>query len=189
MGKLVERELRFTVKIEIPGETHPLSTETLAKYKCIKDILHYFEPDIVSMINPDERADKLENYDLLIYLTQAELNLFYGKLRDIKSFSIEPNNDYIGVSNITISITKEDDYKQYKVYKVDTISSCYTGYSLVAAKDANDAMEIINTFKERDKNNSLNSFGYYGIIDEDDVINEIYSIEKGIVYFGIQYIG
>lgn len=78
--------------------------------------------------------------------------------------------------------------KKYNVYRIDN-EVCYTGYSLVAAENAEEATKYVKEFKERDKDNALNSRGYYDKITEEDVIEYLSSGKPGIVFYGIDYIG
>lgn len=75
----------------------------------------------------------------------------------------------------------------YKVYEVRS-KACYHGMSLVAANNAEEANSFIELFQKSDKNNAFDSWGYM-MVDEDDVINGIYSEENGIVHYGIFYGG
>ncbi len=75
----------------------------------------------------------------------------------------------------------------YKVYKIES-NSCYIGTSLVAAKTVNEANYYINIFRELDKDNTSDSYGY-STVTEDDVIEKIYSSESGIIDYGIHYYG
>jgi len=77
--------------------------------------------------------------------------------------------------------------EKYSVYKCSA-KSAYSGISLIAADSVEEANQIISMFKENDKDNSFNSFGYSNI-DEYDLMDNLYSTEKGILYFGIYYTG
>lgn len=75
--------------------------------------------------------------------------------------------------------------EKYNVYVID--SDCfYHGKSLVAAENAEEANKIIKNFKDQDKDNTFDSWGYC-FIDEDDIISDVYSERKGIVMYGISY--
>lgn len=75
----------------------------------------------------------------------------------------------------------------YKVYKIEANSS-YIGISLVAARTADEANKYINDFRENDKENRCDSWGYSSV-DEDDVLENIFSSENGILDYGIRYCG
>ena len=89
--------------------------------------------------------------------------------------------------------TMIEEYKEeviaqsYKVYKIEANSS-YTGYSLVAAKSADEANHYIDNFREIDKDNQGDSWGYSNV-NEDDVLENIFSNETGILDYGIRYCG
>lgn len=74
---------------------------------------------------------------------------------------------------------------RYKVYKIEP-SPCYSGISLVAAENEEVANKEIEDFKNRDNDNNLNSWGY-GKVSESDVIDNLYSDERGIMLYGIYY--
>ena len=48
--------------------------------------------------------------------------------------------------------------------------------------------DMVGEFKDFDKDNKLDSWGYE-LVDEDDVIESVYSEEKGIMLYGIYYSG
>lgn len=75
----------------------------------------------------------------------------------------------------------------YKVYKIDSVV-CYFGFSLVSANNAIEANKFIEEFKKEDIGNRYNSFGY-SFVDESDILEGIFSNEKGIVHYGICYGG
>lgn len=75
----------------------------------------------------------------------------------------------------------------YKVYAVNS-KTCYHGMALVSANNAEEANSFIEKFQESDKRNAFDSWGYM-MVNEDDVIEGVYSKEKGIVHFGIFYGG
>ena len=98
--------------------------------------------------------------------------------------SIAKNNEHdANMFRRLIENTKD----MYKVYCINS-KSCYRGLSLVAADNAEEANSIIERFKDFDKDNKLDSLGYE-LVDEDDVIKSVYSEEKGIMLYGIYYIG
>lgn len=76
---------------------------------------------------------------------------------------------------------------QYKVYPIDSRSH-YIGSALVAADSAEEANELIDEFKDSDTKNHLDSYGY-SYVYESDRIEDVFSIRKGIVHFGIYYYG
>ena len=75
----------------------------------------------------------------------------------------------------------------FKVYTVES-KNCYTGISLVAACDATEANEIIQEFRDTDRENIMNSYGYSNV-DESDVVQDVYAQRKGIMLYGISYTG
>ena len=75
----------------------------------------------------------------------------------------------------------------YKVYKIEP-NSCYRGTSLVAAKTASEANNYIENFRDLDKDNA-NDSGGYSDVNEDDMLENIYSNESGIIDYGIYYHG
>lgn len=80
-----------------------------------------------------------------------------------------------------------EDNIMFKVYKV-TSGACYTGYALVAANSAEEANKHIATFKNSDKDNTCDSWGYDKVY-EDDRIEHLFSDEEGIIDYGISYSG
>ena len=77
---------------------------------------------------------------------------------------------------------------KYNVYEINPRSFYYRGFSLVAAETVEEANEFIDCFISVDLNNDCNSFGY-GHVDELDIIDHLYSDEKGIILSGIYYCG
>lgn len=80
---------------------------------------------------------------------------------------------------------------KYNVYKIDTggrYASCYSGMSLVAAENADEANKIISKEIKEDVNNANDMWGY-GMVDEYDIVENVYSNVKGIVLYGIYYRG
>ena len=77
---------------------------------------------------------------------------------------------------------------KYKVYEVEPRLSCYHGMSLVAAESAVEANHIIQDFVKSDPKNLYDSWGY-GRVSEYDLIEGVYSENKGIVHMGIYYYG
>ncbi len=76
---------------------------------------------------------------------------------------------------------------QFPVYKVSS-KIYYGGSALVAAHSAEEANEFIDAFKEVDKNNSADSWGY-DYVDEDDKLDYIFATCTGILDHGIYYTG
>ena len=74
-----------------------------------------------------------------------------------------------------------------KIYTIES-KNCYTGISLVAACDAAEANEIIQEFRDTDRENIMNSYGYSNV-DESDSIQDVYAQRKGIIFNGISYTG
>ena len=75
----------------------------------------------------------------------------------------------------------------YKVYIVDS-KAHYHGMSLVAANNAQEAQRIIDRFRESDKNNECDSWGYENV-GESDIVDGVWSEYDGIIYYGIRYGG
>lgn len=75
----------------------------------------------------------------------------------------------------------------YKVY-VSRSACYYEGISLIAANSAEEANKTIGLFKEADVENKCDSWGYTSV-DEDDVLERVYSENNGIIYSGIYYTG
>lgn len=76
----------------------------------------------------------------------------------------------------------------YKVYEINTCYGCYDGVSFVAADNAEEANLFIENYRHIDTNNYGDSWGYDNV-EEDNVIDGLFSEEKGIVYYGIHYRG
>jgi hypothetical protein len=77
---------------------------------------------------------------------------------------------------------------EFPVYKISPNQGCYMGNALVAASNAAEANEFIDSFKEHDKHNDCDSWGY-GHVDEDDRIDCLFSTVTGIIDYGIWYRG
>lgn len=76
---------------------------------------------------------------------------------------------------------------KYNVYEVS--SSCnYSGFALIAAENATEANKFIQEFKDEDKDNYYNSYGYE-FVKEYDVIEDIFAERKGFITHGISYSG
>ena len=60
--------------------------------------------------------------------------------------------------------------------------------SLVAAENAEEANKIISKEIKEDIHNHNDMWGY-GMIDEYDIVENVYSEVKGIVLYGIYYYG
>jgi hypothetical protein len=76
---------------------------------------------------------------------------------------------------------------KYKIYEVRS-SACYSGTSLVAAENAKEANKFIQQFKDRDLDNSCDSWGY-DFIEEYDAIEDLFAERKGFITYGIRYSG
>ena len=77
---------------------------------------------------------------------------------------------------------------KYKVYEISPKLSCYHGMSLVAAESAEEANHIIKDFVKSDPKNFYDSWGY-SQVSESNLIEGVYSENKGIVHMGIYYYG
>ena len=75
----------------------------------------------------------------------------------------------------------------YKVY-VSRSACYYGGISLIAANSAAEANKTIDLFKEVDIGNKCDSWGYTSV-DEDDILEGVYSEKDGIICSGIYYTG
>lgn len=75
----------------------------------------------------------------------------------------------------------------YNVYKIEP-DICYRGSAIVAAKTVEEANEYIRKFKNIDTLNEMDSWGYCSV-DEDDVIEHVYSDVPGMLDLGIYYYG
>lgn len=78
--------------------------------------------------------------------------------------------------------------ERFKVYHIQPNSSYYRGFALVAAESVEKANQFISSFKERDKDNCFDSWGYSSV-DKFDVIEGIYSENDGILKYDIFYCG
>ena len=75
----------------------------------------------------------------------------------------------------------------HNVYKIN--SKCYySGISFVAADNADEANAFIDSFKKSDPENIFDSRGYENVT-EDNVVDNLYSDIKGIIYKDIYYCG
>ena len=77
---------------------------------------------------------------------------------------------------------------QFPVYKIFPLAH-YGGSALVAANSAEEANEFIDSFREVDKNNSANSWGYEHVTEEGNRLDYIYASYTGILDYGIYYSG
>ena len=75
----------------------------------------------------------------------------------------------------------------HNVYKINS-TYYYFGVSFVAADNVDEANAFIDSFKKSDPENIFDSRGYENVT-EDDVVDNLYSDIKGIVYKGICYTG
>lgn len=78
--------------------------------------------------------------------------------------------------------------ERFKVYHIYPNSSYYEGFALVAAENVEKANQFISSFKERDKDNCFDSWGYSSV-DEFDAIEGVYSENDGILKYEIFYRG
>ena len=76
---------------------------------------------------------------------------------------------------------------KYKVYQIYP-NAHYRGYALIAAETADEANAYIRAFKDSDKSNSMDSYGY-SEVDEGDVIDGIWAECKGFANHQIYYCG
>lgn len=77
---------------------------------------------------------------------------------------------------------------KYNVYLINPSLGCYSGVSVVAGETSDEANEFIMNFKEDDKTNDFDSFGY-DFVTEEDRMEFVYAEEKGILLWGIYYSG
>jgi hypothetical protein len=77
---------------------------------------------------------------------------------------------------------------KYNVYEVRPWLGCYRGMSLVAAESTEEANCIIKDFIKSDHKNHMDSWGY-SQVSEHDLIEGLYSENKGVVHMGIYYYG
>lgn len=91
--------------------------------------------------------------------------------------------------NININITDElnDIVEHYKVYEVQS-NGPYSGEALIGAKNIDDANEIIKDWKEIDKDNACDSWGW-SYVDEDNLVDGLISVKHGIIVNHIRYSG
>lgn len=75
-------------------------------------------------------------------------------------------------------------YKVYRIYSRDV----YNGYSLVAADSVEEANKFIQDFRDSDKHNDWDSYGYSDV-SESDLEEKLFSTESGIILQGIYYVG
>lgn len=76
---------------------------------------------------------------------------------------------------------------KYGVYKCNSLMH-YEGYSLIGADSAKQARKIVSEFQKQDEKNEYDSWGY-GTVEEDDLIEGIWSESEGIIHMGIHYVG
>lgn len=75
--------------------------------------------------------------------------------------------------------------EKYKVYKIDPVGN-YHGLGIVAAESVEEANKLIDEFKNQDIRDSMYSEGY-SHVDSGDLIYDLYSERKGIIYQEIYY--
>ena len=103
-----------------------------------------------------------------------------------KDTKVAQNHQYEHMHFLNL-ISQQDTIERYKVYEIDSKCS-YIGTSLVAARTAEEANEYIESYREFDKDNKGNSWGYSDV-GEDDVIENLWSEESGIIKHGIYFHG
>lgn len=113
--------------------------------------------------NPNLAFNKIEHIESVQWQVSA-----------IVSFIENPNNTY---ENITL-------YNVYAIYSADN----YYGISLVAAESVDEANKIIQDFRNNDKSNENDSYGYTDV-SESDLLKELSSTSKGIILKNISYCG
>lgn len=101
--------------------------------------------------------------------------------------SVEANKSIGNLKVALDELSSMPTVERYKVYEIDSKCS-YIGTSLVAAKTAEEANKYIDGFREIDKDNKCDSWGYADV-SEDDVIENLWSEESGIIKHGIRYYG
>lgn len=160
--------------------------------------------DVSKIIRQKFNSDLADKLDKIIpthtneeyYELQCELEEKYGKISELedklsyKDQEVDEKNEKIEdlekrireLENQSMSTSK-----RYKVYEI-MANNCYIGVSLVAANTAEEANKYIYEFKNKDENNDFNSFGY-SKVSEDDVIENIWSEELGIIKYDIHYYG
>lgn len=74
------------------------------------------------------------------------------------------------------------------VYRISANQNCYSGEAFVGANTAEEANDHIRYFKECDKNNFSNSWGY-SYVTEDDIEPHLFTDINGIITYGIWYSG
>lgn len=75
----------------------------------------------------------------------------------------------------------------YNVYVIHS-AGCYDGVSFVAAENAKEANKFIQDRIKNDSANITDSWGYC-LVDEDDMLDDVFATEKGFVFSGIHYRG
>ena len=101
--------------------------------------------------------------------------------------SVEANKSIGNLEVALNELSKMPTIEKYKVYEIDSKRS-YIGTSLVAAKTVEEANEYIKSYREFDKDNKGNSWGYSDV-SEYDVIENLWSEESGIIKYDIRYCG
>lgn len=81
-------------------------------------------------------------------------------------------------------LPKKYEYNVYKIYA----SPDYAGYALIAAETVNEANSMIQAFRDSDKNNEHDSYGYEDV-SEGDWIESLKANEKGFITNDIYYKG
>jgi hypothetical protein len=74
-----------------------------------------------------------------------------------------------------------------KVYMINP-RKYYRGFSFVSAENTLEANRYIEKFMKDDPNNYSDSFGYT-YVAQGDLLKNLYSTDKGIIFCGIEYVG
>lgn len=124
------------------------------------------------------------------FINQIEENI--DRNAEISFLFIDENTaNLLGVEDILMSVDggaivfRKKDEKLHSVYGI-LPNSNYGGEALVAADSIEEANGFISEFKQRDRYNALDSFGYGEV---DDIKEHLFSDQKGIIDYGIYYIG
>lgn len=78
--------------------------------------------------------------------------------------------------------------KLYPVYRVYADRREYVGEALIAAETLDEAQSFLRDFKNQDKDNKNDSWGYPNVTEK-DLDPHLFSDEKGLIYPGIYYSG
>ena len=130
-----------------------------------------------------------------IYMRLIDATAYAEKIRNIMSCwrlssclsSVEANKSIGNLEVALNELSRMPTIERYKVYEIDSKCS-YICTSLVAAKTAEEANEYIKSYREVDKDNKGDSWGYSDV-SEDDIIENLWSEEPGIIKYDIRYYG